>query len=278
MSEQNLPIINDMLGRILHEREGRQLNGGRAGGCMCGGSRSGGCSCGGKMRRRRGASMSYGGRKKTTKKRRAVTTKRPTKKRMGSSLLGAGRRRRRTTKKGGRAELFSMNDMNASYEDARGRYGPSGLCGGKRGKSKKKSSPRKTNPWLVHVKKFRAKHPDMPYHEVLKKARSSYTRVSQVKKGSSVKRKRSSSMGLLGAARSGGRPRTKKGGTLTASKMSYLRHKLMKRHPMGASLSGGRKCYRKTRCPKGMKKKCARGGTIDDVIGGNINRILDNLM
>ena len=30
------------------------------------------------------------------------------------------------------------------------------------------------NPWMDHVKKFRAKHPKMPYKEVLQKAKASY--------------------------------------------------------------------------------------------------------
>ena len=30
------------------------------------------------------------------------------------------------------------------------------------------------NAWMEHVKKFRAKHPKMPYKEVLQKARASY--------------------------------------------------------------------------------------------------------
>ena len=30
------------------------------------------------------------------------------------------------------------------------------------------------NPWMDHVKKFRAKHPKMAYKEVLQKARASY--------------------------------------------------------------------------------------------------------
>ncbi len=30
------------------------------------------------------------------------------------------------------------------------------------------------NQWMDHIKKFRAKHPKMPYKEVLQKARASY--------------------------------------------------------------------------------------------------------
>lgn len=30
------------------------------------------------------------------------------------------------------------------------------------------------NAWMEHVKKFRSKHPKMPYKEVLQKARASY--------------------------------------------------------------------------------------------------------
>lgn len=30
------------------------------------------------------------------------------------------------------------------------------------------------NQWIEHVKKFRAKHKDMPYKEVLQKAKASY--------------------------------------------------------------------------------------------------------
>ena len=30
------------------------------------------------------------------------------------------------------------------------------------------------NAWMDHVKKFRAKHPKMPYKEVLQKAKASY--------------------------------------------------------------------------------------------------------
>ena len=31
-----------------------------------------------------------------------------------------------------------------------------------------------SNSWMDHVKKFRAKHPKMPYKEVLQKAKASY--------------------------------------------------------------------------------------------------------
>ena len=34
--------------------------------------------------------------------------------------------------------------------------------------------PRKANPWLQHVKAYREKHPDVPYKQVLKDAKSSY--------------------------------------------------------------------------------------------------------
>ena len=31
-----------------------------------------------------------------------------------------------------------------------------------------------SNPWMDHVKKFRAKHKNMPYKEVLQKAKATY--------------------------------------------------------------------------------------------------------
>jgi hypothetical protein len=38
------------------------------------------------------------------------------------------------------------------------------------------SSPRKTNPWLVHVAAYRVQHPDLSYQEVLREAAKSYTK------------------------------------------------------------------------------------------------------
>ena len=32
----------------------------------------------------------------------------------------------------------------------------------------------KENPWLIHVKKFRASHPDIKYSDVLKQAKATY--------------------------------------------------------------------------------------------------------
>lgn len=48
----------------------------------------------------------------------------------------------------------------------------------KRGRPKggKKGGARKANPWLDHVKKFKADHPDMKYSDVLKKAKDTYER------------------------------------------------------------------------------------------------------
>ena len=42
------------------------------------------------------------------------------------------------------------------------------------------------NPWLVHVKAFRAKHPDMKYKDILVEARKTYTPISK-KKGGALK-------------------------------------------------------------------------------------------
>lgn len=41
-----------------------------------------------------------------------------------------------------------------------------------------KKRPR-SNPWLDHVKDFRAKHPDMKFKDVLVLAKSSYTKVAK---------------------------------------------------------------------------------------------------
>jgi len=43
----------------------------------------------------------------------------------------------------------------------------------KKDESKKKRPP---NKWLIHVKEFRSKNPDMKYSEVLKKAKDTYVK------------------------------------------------------------------------------------------------------
>jgi len=44
--------------------------------------------------------------------------------------------------------------------------------GGK--KCAKKGGAKKENPWMTHVAKFKADHPDLKYSEVLKQAKASY--------------------------------------------------------------------------------------------------------
>lgn len=40
---------------------------------------------------------------------------------------------------------------------------------------------KKVNPWLVHVKSFRAKNPEMSYKEILQKAKLTYTPIKKEK-------------------------------------------------------------------------------------------------
>ena len=40
---------------------------------------------------------------------------------------------------------------------------------------------KKSNPWLVHVKSFRAKNPEMSYKEILQKAKLTYTPIKKEK-------------------------------------------------------------------------------------------------
>lgn len=41
---------------------------------------------------------------------------------------------------------------------------------------------RATNPWLVHVKRFRSEHPELKYKEVLQQAKSSYEKKPKVER------------------------------------------------------------------------------------------------
>ena len=41
---------------------------------------------------------------------------------------------------------------------------------------------KKVNPWLTHVKQFREKNPEMPYKEVLQKAKLTYTPIKKAEK------------------------------------------------------------------------------------------------
>ena len=43
-------------------------------------------------------------------------------------------------------------------------------------KDEPKKKKRPPNPWLIHVKEFRSKNPDMKYSEVLKKAKDTYVK------------------------------------------------------------------------------------------------------
>ncbi len=41
---------------------------------------------------------------------------------------------------------------------------------------------KKVNPWMVHVNKFRQKHPKLSYKEVLQEAKKTYTKKADKKK------------------------------------------------------------------------------------------------
>jgi hypothetical protein len=45
-----------------------------------------------------------------------------------------------------------------------------------------KKEEKKANPWLAHVKEFRASHPELSFKEVLKQAKGVYTKVPKKSK------------------------------------------------------------------------------------------------
>ena len=95
-------------------------------------------------------------------------------------------------------------------------------------------SQKKSNPWLVHVAKFRKDNPSLSYKDVLKSAKQSYTK------------KVSGSAISGGGAKKERKPRAKKGGSIVGGSVS------------GGSVSGGakkpEKKPRKPRKDKGTKK------------------------
>ena len=98
---------------------------------------------------------------------------------------------------------------------------------------------KKQNPWLVHVAKFRKDNPSLSYKDVLKQAKTTYT------KGSAI------SGGVVTGGAKQKKPRTKKGESIVGGSV------------VGGSVSGGTKPEKKTRKPrkdKGMKK--GKGGKL----------------
>jgi len=105
-------------------------------------------------------------------------------------------------------------------------------------------SQKKSNPWLVHVAKFRKENPSLSYKDVLKQAKTTYTKGSAISGGATKKEKK---------------PRTKKGGSVVGGSVS------------GGSVSGGakEKKPRKTRKDKGTKK----GGKMFGEDGHGIQKV-----
>ena len=103
---------------------------------------------------------------------------------------------------------------------------------------------KKSNPWLVHVAKFRKENPSLSYKDVLKQAKTTYTKGSAISGGATKKEKK---------------PRTKKGGSVVGGSVS------------GGSVSGGakEKKPRKTRKDKGTKK----GGKMFGEDGHGIQKV-----
>lgn len=106
---------------------------------------------------------------------------------------------------------------------------------------------KKSNPWLVHVAKFRKENPSLSYKDVLKQAKTTYT------KGSAISKKER-------------KPRAKKGGSVVGGSV------------VGGSVSGGsvvggssktEKKPRKTRKDKGTKK----GGKMFGEDGHGIQKV-----
>ena len=100
-------------------------------------------------------------------------------------------------------------------------------------------SQKKSNPWLVHVAKFRKENPSLSYKDVLKQAKTTYTKGSAISGGATKKEKK---------------PRAKKGGSV-----------------VGGSVVGGakEKKPRKTRKDKGTKK----GGKMFGEDGHGIQKV-----
>ena len=103
-------------------------------------------------------------------------------------------------------------------------------------------SQKKSNPWLVHVAKYRKDNPSLSYKDVLKEAKMSYTK------------KVSGSAISGGGAKKEKKPRAKKGGSIVGGSVS------------GGSVVGGssktEKKPRKTRKDKGTKKE--KGGLLGE--------------
>ena len=139
---------------------------------------------------------------------------------------------------------------------------------------------KKSNPWLVHVAKFRKENPSLSYKDVLKQAKTTYTKGSAIsggavkkpraKKGGSVVGGSVSGGSVVGGSVSGGsvvggakekKPRKTKGGSIVGGSVS------------GGSVVGGssktEKKPRKTRKDKGTKK----GGKMFGEDGHGIQKV-----
>jgi len=105
-------------------------------------------------------------------------------------------------------------------------------------------SQKKSNPWLVHVAKYRKDNPSLSYKDVLKEAKQSYTKKvsgSAISGGAKEKKEK--------------KPRAKKGGSI-----------------VGGSVSGGAKPDKKPRKPR-KDKGTKKGGKMFGEDGHGIQKV-----